>query len=390
MKKIGSLALAGCMAASSLAMSAGAVNVDNLHDVNQQIERTDTSLSLEQLSPQITNLSSLSAAQANMLWEQAKNELVSMHEKVYSLDHFEAIFCDADDGGVDLDITADCTLLVHPENNPYFQGMQAAINTLSNTEKDTVQNICQAQYEDALAAYNTPVQATYLLHAEKPQTHARSESYNLMARLDVLEDEPVLYEIDKNLVKTGDAAEESGYQFVLDTAATVEDMPMAYASYTYNRMTAAQYAIDHGTDYPEMVSLGYGSDCANFVSYCLSAGGIPRDWSNFNDGWYNSVNGKDPSRNWMRTGYNNNGGVRPYMVNKGYFRKSSVTSGAKGAFAGCFLYQTNSSHVAFVTYGDGSTVRISDHSDYQKSSTNYVCLNMNVYDVYIPTSYTNN
>lgn len=160
---------------------------------------------------------------------------------------------------------------------------------------------------------------------------------------------------------------------------------------TYKRLTAAQYAIDHGKDEPEMVNLGYGTDCANFVSWCICAGGIPRDWSSAEAGWYNSVNGQIPSNNWMRTVYNNNGSVRPYMVDNGYFKKSSVTTGAKGAYAGAFLYWKESSHVAFVTAGDGQSIYYSEHGSSQKNYTNveFPASKYSTVDVYLPTSYVN-
>lgn len=68
----------------------------------------------------------------------------------------------------------------------------------------------------------------------------------------------------------------------------------------------------------------------------------------------------------MRTGYYNNGGVVPYMTGKDYFYKESDTS---KVFAGSIMYWTKTSHVALVTYGDGTTIKYTQHSNKKLSSS---------------------
>ncbi len=57
--------------------------------------------------------------------------------------------------------------------------------------------------------------------------------------------------------------------------------------------------------------------------------------------------------NWIRTGYNKNGGVIPYFTEKGYIY--SVTDAV--VQKGTLMYWTANSHVAIVTYADGSTIK---------------------------------
>ena len=94
-------------------------------------------------------------------------------------------------------------------------------------------------------------------------------------------------------------------------------------------------------DEPEFSSAnGMGSDCANFVSKCINAGD-----------------------NWMRTGYYDNGGVKTYMTNKGYFQKTTKAKAKKGGF----MFWNNTSHVALVVSNDGTTVKYSQHSSVKQS-----------------------
>jgi len=127
---------------------------------------------------------------------------------------------------------------------------------------------------------------------------------------------------------------------------------------SYNRSQATAYAFAHATDEPEYSGSGK-SDCANFVSKCINAGGIPEDRSG---NWYQG------STNWIRTGYNNNGGVVPYMVSKGYF--SSVSS-SSSATLGSIMYWNTKSHVALVSRIDGYSIYYSHHSDTVKTSRYY-------------------
>ena len=98
--------------------------------------------------------------------------------------------------------------------------------------------------------------------------------------------------------------------------------------------------------------------------------------------WYPSATyGGMAGDNWWRTGKNNNGGVQPYMVGKGYF---SLTTSSR-ATMGSFMYWTNRSHVALVTYTDyNGTIKYSQHSDTTQSPVYYVYSNTKWVEFYAP------
>ena len=132
------------------------------------------------LPHQIVNSSSLSDAQAAAIWEEARADLLAIHDGTYSLENFCVEFLDAASGGVDLNITADRTLLIHPDEDTYFDGMQDALDTISGDARAEVEAIYTAQYEDALASYGRPVEVSYSLHAET--SDARTSDFRLLAR----------------------------------------------------------------------------------------------------------------------------------------------------------------------------------------------------------------
>lgn len=59
--------------------------------------------------------------------------------------------------------------------------------------------------------------------------------------------------------------------------------------------------------------------------------------------------------------------LKPYFMDKGYI--SEVSSSAVSI--GCIMYWNSKSHVALVTYYDGSTIKYSQHSNAKKDSTYY-------------------
>lgn len=90
-------------------------------------------------------------------------------------------------------------------------------------------------------------------------------------------------------VKANDENKESG---LLDKAIDV-------LSGSYDKAKAVDYALKHCTDEPQYSQKnGKGSDCANFVSKCINAGGIKTDSK-----WYPGTGESWGSDNWIRTGY---------------------------------------------------------------------------------------
>ena len=107
------------------------------------------------------------------------------------------------------------------------------------------------------------------------------------------------------------------------------------------------------------------SDCADFVSQCMYAGGIPIEpgkWQRFLDADYGWTWTYVPS-------------LRNYMVDKGYWDTSSFY----WANAGNILYWNDSSHIALITLNDGVTNRFTAHTN---DRYNYVFYDSTGYNYY--------
>ncbi len=142
----------------------------------------------------------------------------------------------------------------------------------------------------------------------------------------------------------------------------------ATSSFTYDRIAARDWARDNAYSTPEYPSETVpGTDCANFVSKALNAGGIPEDSSG---DWYGSNTwGGWSGDNWLRTGYTPSmGGVVIYMTDKDYFYKQTDES---KVYAGSIMFWNNTSHVALVTYGDTATIKYTQHGATQSKDTVY-------------------
>lgn len=139
------------------------------------------------------------------------------------------------------------------------------------------------------------------------------------------------------------------------------------ASFTYDRIAARDWAWTNWDEDPEYPSDKVpGTDCANFVSKALNAGGIPQD---VDSKWYAAATwGGWPGDHWFRTGKNGKTGVIIYMTDKGYFYKETNESLVA---AGCIMYWNNESHVALVTYGDGTIIKYTQHGASQTKDTVY-------------------
>lgn len=89
------------------------------------------------------------------------------------------------------------------------------------------------------------------------------------------------------------------------------------------------------------------NDCANFVSQCLKAGGIPTS-----SGWYRNYN--DFNTTWIRVKE-----LRDYMCNNNYWDESDFY----WANAGNILYQSDGGHIMLITLNDGLTNRYTAHTN---------------------------
>lgn len=270
---------------------------------------------------------------------------------------------------VDIDIIADMMLTQHPDNNLYLQSMKNAIATVENIDaKSKLNEILDNQISDIENLYYMKPDRTAFLYTVEIDSTEPS-GYRLFYRADFENVARVpfekMYKESLTNAQTQAKVQSDLNQLLESVTAEIN----ATNSVQYDRLQARDYALQHATDTPEFSRAnGQGSDCANFVSKCLNDGGFPIDRTG---GWYPSSDGTVATCgvNWMRTGYNNNGGVVPYMTGKGYFYHQTVES---MVFAGSIMYQTNSSHVMITTYGDTAVIKYAQHSNVKLSSTNAI------------------
>jgi RNA polymerase sigma-70 factor (ECF subfamily) len=127
----------------------------------------------------------------------------------------------------------------------------------------------------------------------------------------------------------------------------------------YHRLTARDYSDIYALTYnPAYTNQNpNGGDCANFVSQCIFAGGIPKDslWTTYTVSWVNT--GKNAQTN--------NAGLWRYMTNdqgtsgKAYFSEVTRSQAAAGGF---ILWKSPYSHVAFINKNDTVTMTYNAHN----------------------------
>lgn len=305
--------------------------------------------------------------QADTISDYLEYCIVNKYEGYYNFDDFRVIFHNEqyldDIYSVDVDVITDMTLIRNPEDSAVVSGMKQEVQRLATTRQNNMaQNVLDNYLDEVSEYYNKPVETGFLFRiniaaatVDGVNTATEFDSFH---RVDA-EDGVILTPASQNEVFTEIGTKEDGKNLLSAEIAVLENR-----SVSYDKDEAVSYAVDNATAEPEFSSAnGLGSDCANFVSKCINAGGIPVD----NPGkWYPAPSpGSYAGENWMRTGYNKNGGVVPYMTDKGYF--TSTTSGS--ATLGSILYWNNKSHVALVTQIDGYTIKYSQHSSSAQSST---------------------
>ncbi|WP_026476236.1 amidase domain-containing protein [Alkaliphilus transvaalensis] len=324
----------------------------------------------------------LSKYQQQKIYEAIQNQLVDTYGDSYIFENFTYKIYEekivGTDRLVDIDVYVDMTLTRSVSENAFVQGMLDKIDELEGMEKLIAENEIKHLIMDIEEAYNNTrnVQVLYTIKLGNFSMASTEEGFELFSRIDFLEeDESLLTSVDSiksSREKDEENAFDNGYKAVeemvnkIQLRDEVSNLEISVSSVQYDRLKARDWARDNRAAEPEYSKAnGHGSDCANFVSRAINQGGIPQDvsgnWAHYSNG---STIGAYKYINWFRTGYNNNGGVAPYMVDKGYFYEE--TSWNK-AFAGSIIYNTSASHVGLVTSGDGSNVYYADHSNVKKS-----------------------
>lgn len=331
----------------------------------------------------INNCSGLSDEQVVEIYDLIENNIIQRYNAGYELANYSITFNDfevtASNYVVDVDVFVDITLVENPAESLYVQGMEEAVESIEDTnERAYAQRILDEKLADLMSSYNVSQRTGFLYRADINDLENFSvDNINLFHRVDITDEEADLSPVQDNECNEP-LGKEVGCSLI--QSALISSYSLK-SSVSYNKDDAVTYATEHATDEPEFSKEnGLGSDCANFVSKCINAGGIPTD----KDGnWYPSPKaGSYAGTNWMRTGYYNNGGVVPYMTDKGYFEQGSSSS----ATLGSIIYWNSKSHVALVTSIDqNGNIKYSQHSNVTLANVYYAYSSSMDVTFYVPS-----
>lgn len=369
-KKMMSVTLASCMAASALMMSAGAAN-------------TPVDTGTATLAPNVisnTTINQLKATAQNAI-EQFFRE---SDKDLYSLVGFR--FDDGEvtqsDGSVQYKTTVTVSERLKAqsvEEMPYIAGYldelgASSYATMAASDKaelaksafgldqDTALTEAQQNVVDTFVqSMDTTVEmfdeyigetSDFTYHIKVSAPVAEPDNITLTG-LDEFDNDVNIneYELQSydEIYRNGAEDAQAAVQSMMISPAWVATKINNYNS--YNRIAARDYAYKYWSSYnPAYTSYkGNGGDCANFVSQCLHAGGIPTDAT-----W------KADSVSWIRAS-----AVPSYMMNKGYATKTSYTNATAGSFA---YTSSGAGHAVLVTINDGAKIAYTAHTTDRKDA----------------------
>lgn len=369
-KKMMSVTLASCMAASALMMSAGAAN-------------TPVDTGTATLAPNVisnTTINQLKATAQNAI-EQFFRE---SDKDLYSLVGFR--FDDGEvtqsDGSVQYKTTVTVSERLKAqsvEEMPYIAGYldelgASSYATMAASDKaelakstfgldqDTALTAAQQNVVDTFVqSMDTTVEmfdeyigetSDFTYHIKVSAPVADPDNISLSG-LDEFDNDVNINEYElrsyDEIYRNGAEDAQAAVQSMMISPAWVATKINNYNS--YNRIAARDYAYKYWSSYnPAYTSYkGNGGDCANFVSQCLHAGGIPTDTT-----W------KADSVSWIRAS-----AVPSYMMNKGYATKTSYTNATAGSFA---YTSSGAGHAVLVTINDGAKIAYTAHTTDRKDA----------------------
>lgn len=369
-KKMMSVTLASCMAASALMMSAGAAN-------------TPVDTGTATLAPNVisnTTINQLKATAQNAI-EQFFRE---SDKDLYSLVGFR--FDDGEvtqsDGSVQYKTTVTVSERLKAqsvEEMPYIAGYldelgASSYATMAASDKaelaksafgldqDTALTETQQNVVDTFVqSMDTTVEmfdeyigetSDFTYHIKVSAPVAEPDNITLTG-LDEFDNDVNINEYElrsyDEIYRNGAEDAQAAVQSMMISPAWVATKINNYNS--YNRIAARDYAYKYWSSYnPAYTSYkGNGGDCANFVSQCLHAGGIPTDAT-----W------KADSVSWIRAS-----AVPSYMMNKGYATKTSYTNATAGSFA---YTSSGAGHAVLVTINDGAKIAYTAHTTDRKDA----------------------
>lgn len=369
-KKMMSVTLASCMAASALMMSAGAAN-------------TPVDTGTATLAPNV-----ISNTTINQLKSTAQNAIEQFFREsdkdLYSLVGFR--FDDGEvtqsDGSVQYKTTVTVSERLKAqsvEEMPYIAGYldelgASSYATMAASDKaelaksafgldqDTALTEAQQNVVDTFVqSMDTTVEmfdeyigetSDFTYHIKVSAPVAEPDNITLTG-LDEFDNDVNINEYElrsyDEIYRNGAEDAQAAVQSMMISPAWVATKINNYNS--YNRIAARDYAYKYWSSYnPAYTSYkGNGGDCANFVSQCLHAGGIPTDAT-----W------KADSVSWIRAS-----AVPSYMMNKGYATKTSYTNATAGSFA---YTSSGAGHAVLVTINDGAKIAYTAHTTDRKDA----------------------
>jgi len=369
-KKMMSVTLASCMAASALMMSAGAAN-------------TPVDTGTATLAPNV-----ISNTTINQLKTTAQNAIEQFFREsdkdLYSLVGFR--FDDGEvtqsDGSVQYKTTVTVSERLKAqsvEEMPYIAGYldelgASSYSTMAASDKaelakstfglnqDTALTEAQQNVVDTFVQsmdatvemFNEYIGETsdFTYHIKVSAPVAEPDSITLTG-LDEFDNDVNINEYElrsyDEIYRNGAEDAQAAVQSMMVSPTWVATKINNYNS--YNRIAARDYAYKYWSSYnPAYTSYkGNGGDCANFVSQCIHAGGIPTDAT-----W------KADSVSWIRAS-----AVPSYMVNKGYATKTSYTNATAGSFA---YTSSGAGHIVLVSINDGAKIAYTAHTTDRKDA----------------------
>ena len=369
-KKMMSVTLASCMAASALMMSAGAAN-------------TPVDTGTATLAPNV-----ISNTTINQLKTTAQNAIEQFFREsdkdLYSLVAFR--FDDGEvtqsDGSVQYKTTVTVSERLKAqsvEEMPYIAGYldelgASSYSTMAASDKaelakstfglnqDTALTEAQQNVVDTFVQsmdatvemFNEYIGETsdFTYHIKVSAPVAEPDSITLTG-LDEFDNDVNINEYElrsyDEIYRNGAEDAQAAVQSMMVSPTWVATKINNYNS--YNRIAARDYAYKYWSSYnPAYTSYkGNGGDCANFVSQCIHAGGIPTDAT-----W------KADSVSWIRAS-----AVPSYMMNKGYATKTSYTNATAGSFA---YTSSGAGHAVLVTINDGAKIAYTAHTTDRKDA----------------------
>ena len=369
-KKMMSVTLASCMAASALMMSAGAAN-------------TPVDTGTATLAPNVisnTTINQLKATAQNAI-EQFFRE---SDKELYSLVGFR--FDDGEvtqsDGSVQYKTTVTVSERLKAqsvEEMPYIAGYldelgASSYATMAASDKaelaksafgldqDTALTEAQQNVVDTFVqSMDTTVEmfdeyigetSDFTYHIKVSAPVAEPDNITLTG-LDEFDNDVNINEYElrsyDEIYHNGAEDAQAAVQSMMISPAWVATKINNYNS--YNRIAARDYAYKYWSSYnPAYTSYkGNGGDCANFVSQCIHAGGIPTDAT-----W------KADSNSWIRAFE-----LPSYMVNKGYATQTSYINATAGSFA---CTTSGAGHAVLVTINDGAKIAYTAHTTDRKDA----------------------